>query len=106
MDRKALFANLDREIARIFAPVAPRLVLLFGSCARGDADDASDVDVIVVYRTEKRFLDRLDELYSLWDLPVGVDILAYTPEEFEEMRVRSSLVADALEHGRIVVEAA
>ncbi len=98
--------NLDQEIARIFAPLNPRLVLLFGSRARGGADESSDVDLIVVYQTDKRFLDRLDELYSRWDLPIAVDILAYTPAEFEEMKVRSGLVADTVEHGRIIVEAA
>jgi len=98
--------NLDQEIARILAPVRPRLVILFGSRARAEADDASDVDLIVVYRTEKRFLDRLEEFYSLWDLPLAVDILAYTPEEFDEMRLQSALVGDALEHGRIILEAA
>jgi predicted nucleotidyltransferase len=76
------------------------------SRARAKADEASDVDLIIVYRTTKRFLDRLEELYSLWDLPIAVDILAYTPEEFEEMKTRSSLVADAIEHGRIILEAA
>jgi predicted nucleotidyltransferase len=45
--------------------VAPLRIILFGSRARGDSDEASDADLIVVYRTEKRFLDRLAELYAL-----------------------------------------
>lgn len=98
--------TLDENIRRIFAPVNPRLVLLFGSRARGTDDESSDVDLIVVYDTEKRFLDRLEELYRLWDLPGAVDILAYTPAEFEELKERSGLVADAVEHGRVVFEAA
>ena len=48
----------------------------------GGADESSDVDLFVVYRTDKRFLDRLGALYALWDIPIAVDILAYTPEEF------------------------
>lgn len=96
--------NLDSEIARIFAPVHPRRVILFGSRARNEADEASDVDLIVVYETPKRFLDRLEELYRLWDLPMAVDILAYTPREFEDMRLHSDLVADAVQHGRTICE--
>lgn len=98
--------TLEENIRRIFAPVRPRLVLLFGSRARGTEDELSDIDLIVVYDTSKRFLDRLEELYALWDLPGGVDILAYTPEEFEEMRTRSGFVADALDHGKVILEAA
>jgi predicted nucleotidyltransferase len=98
--------DLEKEIARIFAPVQPSQVILFGSRARGDADDDSDVDLVVVYRTDKRFLDRLEELYALWNLPLAVDILAYTPEEFAEMRVRSPVVADAVAYGKVILEAA
>ncbi len=88
--------------------VGPRhsALILFGSRARGDSDEASDVDLILVYDTSKRFLDRLEELYRLWDLPIAVDILAYTPAEFEDMRLNSGFVADAVEHGRVIFEAA
>lgn len=98
--------NLDREVARIFAPVKPKRVILFGSQATGQTDEYSDVDLIIVYETDKRFLDRLAELYALWDLPVAVDMLAYTPEEFERMRIESAFVADAVEHGKVLFEAA
>ena len=98
--------TLDDNIRRIFAPIRPRLVLLFGSRARGTHDDLSDIDLIVVYDTDKRFLDRLEELYRLWDLPGAVDILAYTPQEFEEMKERSGFVADAVEQGRVIFAAA
>ena len=98
-------AQLDRDITRIFAPLKPRRIILFGSRARGDADASSDVDLLVVYATDKRFLDRLEELYALWDLPIAVDILAYTPEEFADMLESSAFVADAAAGGRVVYEA-
>jgi len=98
--------TLDQELTRIFTPVHPRFVLMFGSLARGAADAHGDIDLIIVYDTDKRFMERLDELYSLWDLPVAVDMLAYTPEEFERMKRESYFVADAVEHGRIVYQAA
>jgi predicted nucleotidyltransferase len=98
--------DLERRIARIFAPVHPLRIVLFGSRARGDADEASDVDLIVVYRTERRFLDRLAELYRLWDLPLAVDILAYTPEEFDRLVQESEFVREAMAQGRPILEAA
>jgi predicted nucleotidyltransferase len=98
--------DLFREIARIYAPLRPEKVILFGSQARGEQDEWSDVDLIVVYETDKRFLDRLEELYAMWDLPLAVDILAYTPQEFARMSRESAFVADAAANGRIVFEAA
>ena len=55
----------------------------FGSWARGTADGYSDLDLAVVLRTDLPFVERGRLLGALVDaLPVGVDLLVYTPEEF------------------------
>ena len=58
-------------------------ILLFGSAARGEQDEASDVDLIIIKRTARRFLERLLEVPLL---PVQADVFVYTPEEFAEMQ--------------------
>jgi predicted nucleotidyltransferase len=98
--------DLEIEIARIFTPLKPAKVILFGSRAQYEADEHSDVDLIIVYDTDKRFLDRLEECYRLWDLPLAVDILAYNKEEFSRMCGYPGFVADAVAKGRVVLEAA
>ena len=82
----------------------PHRIILFGSHAAGTADAESDVDLIVVYETNKRFLDRLRELYTAWNLPKGVDILAYTPQEYEELRSSRQFVRDAVAGGKVLYE--
>ena len=79
-----LKAELERIIGSLKADPSVRKVLLFGSLARGDARDHSDIDLIVVKDTPMRFLDRLDEFYD--DAREAMDILVYTPQEFEEMK--------------------
>lgn len=96
--------SIKTAIAQRFRRFDPELILLFGSRARGDSDAGSDIDVIVVYRTDKRFLDRLEELYLAWDVPIAIDILAYTPEEFETMRVRNDFIRQALAEGEVIYE--
>jgi uncharacterized protein len=55
----------------------------FGSYARGTADGYSDLDLAVVLETEDRPLDRPRRLRELLDaLPLPVDLLVFTPEEF------------------------
>jgi predicted nucleotidyltransferase len=61
----------------------PERIILFGSYARGDP--AGDIDVVIIKRTAARFLDRLKVVYERWSLPVAVDILIYTPEEWQQM---------------------
>ncbi len=97
-----LKAKLERILNRLKEDPSVRLVLLFGSLARGDARDHSDIDLIVVKETEKRLLDRLDEFYD--DAREAMDVLVYTPQEFEEMKERP-FVRRALKEGRILYEA-
>lgn len=97
-----LKAELDRILNRLKKDPSVRLVLLFGSLARGDARDHSDIDLIVVKETEKRFLDRLDEFYD--DAREAMDVLVYTPQEFEQMKERP-FVKMALKEGKILYEA-
>lgn len=101
MDKTAV----DNLVERLVAGYSPHLVLLFGSQARGDADESSDVDILVVKETEERFLDRLNKAYSF--LPPGptTDLLVYTPQEFREMVDRGNpFVVKALSEGVILYE--
>jgi len=95
---------LKQHIVSIFKPFDPQRIIIFGSIARGDWDEMSDIDVIVVYRTNKSFLDRLRELYLSWDIPKAVDILAYTPEEFEQMFQQNFFIQEALNTGEVLYE--
>lgn len=72
-------------------------VYLFGSFARGDWLMDSDLDIIVVSRGLEGvpWHKRYPILRRLLPPNVSVDILAYTPEEFEYVRGRSTLIRDA-----------
>jgi predicted nucleotidyltransferase len=80
-------------------------IILFGSWCRGEEDKYSDVDIIIIYETKKRFLDRLEELYLMWDIPIAFDILAYTPEEFSRMlKEKNSFIERINKEGEIIYE--
>ncbi len=64
----------------------------------------SDIDIIVVYQTEKKFMDRLEELYMKWNLPKAVDIIAYTPDEFTDMMKDNFFLKQAVKEGIIIYE--
>lgn len=79
----------------------PEEVILFGSRARDDYLKESDFDIIVVSSSFKgvHFLDRLAMLFELWDYDYDLDILAYTPEEYEEKKGKIGVVNEALKEG-------
>jgi predicted nucleotidyltransferase len=91
MEDVAVFAAPARtdlaEIARLAAgPLAAagaERAVVFGSFARGTADGYSDLDLVVVLATDLPLPERGRLLGNLLDaLPVPVDLLVYTPEEF------------------------
>jgi predicted nucleotidyltransferase len=96
--------DFKHQIISNLAEFNPEKIILFGSHATGNWDEESDIDIIVVYRTKKKFLDRLEELYMKWNLPKALDILAYTPDEFAEMMKDNFFIKRAVKEGILIYE--
>ena len=58
---------------------------VFGSVARGEADEWSDLDLVVVAETERTFFERFRDFAGLYEVCPRLDLLVYTPAEFERM---------------------
>ena len=58
---------------------------LFGSYGTPEFDRDSDVDLFLVVRTAKPFLDRFLDFTDIQDLVPAMDLLVYTPDEFESL---------------------
>lgn len=101
--RQALTEELDRLREELVALGVERIIL-FGSMLHDAADLTSDLDLIVVWDTQLDFVTRTAELYRRLKPRVAVDLLVYTPEEFEEMADRP-FVRYAVTEGRVLYEA-
>lgn len=53
---------IDALVESIIKDYEPEMVLLFGSQARGDATEHSDIDIIIIKETQKRYKDRVEVL--------------------------------------------
>lgn len=97
----SLIRDLTRFGRKVSRPLAIERMILFGSRAAGRPRPDSDVDLIVVGRRFRRKnpIDRAVPLHLAWDLRLPVDFLCYTPEEFEELSRRPSIVREALREG-------
>ncbi len=82
----------------------PEKIILFGSAVRGDTDRHSDLDIVVIKNTKKRFLERLIEVSKfIRDDLFPVDVFVYTPEEFKLMQEEeNSFIEQVLKEGRII----
>jgi uncharacterized protein len=90
----------------VFRRYGIQKAIVFGSVARGEPSPRSDVDLILVQQTEKRFFDRYDgldrDLAKAFPYAV-IEMLIYTPEEMERMQERRFIVR-ALREGQVIYE--
>jgi len=95
-------ANIEEVAERIGSKANAEAVIMFGSYAKGNASENSDVDFLVIAESKLPRFKRSRELHKLFKpYPFGMDILVYTPAEIEKGR-RSSLsfVSTVLREGK------
>ena len=99
---------LDDLVRRIAERFSPDKIILFGSCARGDAGPDSDIDLLVLFSEVSDPNKRAAELYaSLVDFPSPMDIVVSTSSRFERYRnVVNTVYWPASREGRILYERA
>jgi predicted nucleotidyltransferase len=70
---------------KIGRTVQAKSVILFGSYARGDAKESSDVDFLVIADSLLPKHKRSREIYKIFKpYPFGMDIVVYTSSEVEQ----------------------
>lgn len=98
--------EIEQAIVDVARTLGAERAILFGSGARGTATRRSDVDVVFLVATTKRFLDRTEEPYRLLAKRIrgrGIDVLVYTPHEFERMRSKGNkFIQRVLEEGKVL----
>ena len=98
--------TLDEAARRLASQFHPERIILFGSHARGAADEHSDVDLLVIGRFEgnrRSLMVAMDR--ALRGLGFARDIVVMTPEEFEEDRhIPGTIARPAALEGKILYE--
>ena len=100
--------TLSKVRERLVDGFHPEKILLFGSQARGTADDRSDVDILVVcsFECKRRHL-MLEMDRALNGLDLARDIIILTPEEFERNRhIPGTIARPAWKEGKVLYESA
>jgi uncharacterized protein len=94
-----------KTVESIAKGYAPRQIRIFGSYARGDYHEGSDLDLIILKETDKKFPDRIEDVLQY--CPGGIDVqpMVYTALEIETMLARgNAFLEQALAEGVLVYE--
>jgi predicted nucleotidyltransferase len=96
--------QLDRMVAALRDWGVDRIVL-YGSYARGDFHQDSDLDLLIVKDTNERFIDRIASVLAVTGAKIPVEPIVYTPAELEQMRARGSgLISEVERDGKVLYE--
>lgn len=98
--------EIKHVAARIGIEVDAERVILFGSYARDEANDNSDVDLLIIAHSDLPRFKRSRELYKLFrPYPFGMDLLVYTPQEVERGgESRLSFISTVLREGKTLYD--
>jgi len=108
MKRIEIESEIERILVLVGAEPSVERAFLFGSSVRPEELHLdSDIDLCIVQKTERRFYDRLAEWITRLNPRIGMDLVVYTPEEFEEMSRNNHFVRSEITgKGREIYHAA
>lgn len=105
-DKKTVEVEIQKLVAAL-KPYEPKKVILFGSFARGDYHGLSDLDLLIIKETDKKFLDRIVEVMELCDSAIPVEPLVYTSKEVHQLLAEgNSFITQALDEGLVLYDEA
>ena len=97
---------LGEIVRRIVSAGNPDQIVLFGSRARLDSTEESDIDILVIEESDEPRYKRSPRYYSATcgTFPAR-DIVVWTPEEIQEWEtVPNHFVTTAMREGRVLYE--
>jgi predicted nucleotidyltransferase len=104
MDEKELQKEIENITRQIIEKYKPEKIILFGSAARGEFREDSDVDFLIIKENTPFFgRDRMRELRRLIDKNVPSDFLIYRPSEFNErLRMDDPFLKLIIKEGKVL----
>lgn len=100
MDQETL-VMAKRFVKALKGQIRVDCLILFGSRARGDNFITSDFDFVLVSDSFSGipFVRRAAPLYRLWHSSRDLEVLCYTPEEWNRLKDKRGILINAQDEG-------
>lgn len=102
-DFEAEIENITNQIVKKYKP---EKIILFGSGSSGHLRQGSDVDLLIIKDTRKKYFDRVHEVARISNSKFPTDIFVLTPEELDKAiaQNRFMIVDEILPKGKVLYE--
>jgi predicted nucleotidyltransferase len=98
--------TISNLISRIATSVNPEKIFLFGSYATGQANEDSDIDLLVIKEiSEPKYIRSIEIQRLLIGSKIPADIVVYTNDEYEkEKLIKYSFINSAIKGAKLMYE--
>jgi len=97
---------IDKIVPIIISIASPDQIILFGSYARGDNTEKSDLDLLIIKKELKNSFDIIDSIYMAFyenKIKVPVDLLAIDYNRYNELNSEIGYIYKTIkEQGKII----
>ena len=102
----ALIRQINKVTAMIVDKIQPDKIILFGSYAKGNYNDSSDIDLIIVKQSELPKPYRCLEIQKLFYRSlIPIDIKFYTPVEYNlDLNNKYSFLSSVIKESTVLYE--
>lgn len=103
-NQKVNLRLIRKVVQQIIEGVHPERIVLFGSYAYGRPSRDSDVDLLVVMKSDKRPIERTIDVSKLLRFyPFPMDVLVRTPQEIRRrLRMGDSFFEEVMKKGKVL----
>lgn len=101
--------ELSRIVQKLVDVYEPEKIILFGSYAYGKPNADSDLDLLIIKKTSKRFIDRWTTVRKIMSDPkrsIPFEPLVLTPQEVKErLAIGDQFIEEIITKGEVVYAA-
>jgi predicted nucleotidyltransferase len=110
MNRQQLKKKFERDVQKAVEKLRhydPEKIILYGSVARGDFNEDSDIDLLIIKQGVDRIKPHIriyQALHALEGEVFRVEPRVYSPQEIDSVPKNNFFLQEALETGQVIYE--
>ena len=105
MNKKLYQQEVENITQTLKTNYQPEKIILFGSCANGKIKSSSDIDMLIIKKSNKRRIDRIKEVLMMIDNNLPFEPLIYTPQEIKKrIELDDFFIKNIVKKGKILYE--
>lgn len=102
--RNRITKEIESIVQQIVNRYRPQRIILFGSAATGDFENAVDLDFLIIKDDVPQYgVDRMRELEAIVEKEIASDLLVYRSDEIDErMSLGDPFILSIMNEGKVL----